>query len=100
VVKGERQLLTPHEIKVALAAKTWHTLVVEHRGEDIRVFVGEKSVFEGKDRTYAEAGRIGVWVKADSLTHFDDLTAEELRSGLVVTRPRASPGSASVRRVY
>jgi hypothetical protein len=79
VVKGERQLLTPHEIKVALAAKTWHTLVVEHRGEDIRVFVGGKSVFEGKDRTYAEAGRIGVWVKADSLTHFDDLTAEELR---------------------
>jgi hypothetical protein len=79
VVKGERQLLMPHETKVALAAKTWHTLVVEHRGEDIRVFVGGKSVFEGKDRTYAEAGRIGVWVKADSLTHFDDLTAEELR---------------------
>jgi hypothetical protein len=79
VVKGERQLLTPHEIKVALATKTWHTLVVEHRGEDIRVSVGGKSVFRGRDSTYTEAGLIGVWVKADSLTHFDDLTAEELR---------------------
>lgn len=79
VVNGERQLMTPHEIKVTLAAKSWHTLTVEHRGEDIKVFMGKKRVFEGKDRTYTEAGRIGVWIKADSLTYFDDLTAEELK---------------------
>jgi hypothetical protein len=77
VVKGERQLMTPREIKIALAAKTWHTLTVEHRGEDIKVFVGKKKVFEGKDKTYPE-GMIGVWTKADSLTYFDDLSAEKL----------------------
>ena len=79
VVSGERQLLTPHEIKIALTAQDWHTLTVEHRGEDIKVSVGKQRVFEGKDRTYTEAGRIGVWIKADSLTYFDDLTAEELK---------------------
>ena len=79
VVKGERELMPPREIKIQLAANTWHTLTVEHRGEDIKVFVAKEKVFEGKDKTYSDAGRIGLWIKADSLTYFDDLTAEELK---------------------
>ena len=79
VINGERQLMTPSEIKIKLAAKLWHTLAVEHRGEDIKVFVDKKKVFEGKDKTYIDRGKIGVWIKADSLTYFDDLTAEELK---------------------
>jgi hypothetical protein len=78
VVNGERQLMTPREINIALAPKAWHTLTVEHRGDDIKVFVGKEMVFEGKDKTYTDAGRIGVWIKADSLTYFDDLSVEEL----------------------
>ena len=79
VVSGERQLMTPSEIKITLAAKHWHTLAVEHRGEDIKVFVDRQKVFEGKDKTYTEGGKFGVWIKADSLTYFDDLTVEELK---------------------
>lgn len=79
VVKGERELMTPREIKITLAAKTWHTLTVEHRGDDIKVFVGKERVFGGRDKTYGEAGRIGVWIKADSLTYFDDLAVEEFK---------------------
>ena len=79
VMSGERQLMTPREIKITLTPQTWHTLTVEHRGEDIKVFVGSRSVFESRDKTYREAGKIGVWIKADSLTYFDDLTAEELK---------------------
>lgn len=79
VVKGERQLMTPSEIKITLPAKTWHTLTVEHRGEDIKVFVGKQKVFEGKDKVYADAGRTGLWIKADSLTYFDDLKVEALK---------------------
>ena len=41
--------------------------------------MGKEKVFEGKDKTYSDAGRIGLWIKADSLTYFDDLTAEELK---------------------
>jgi hypothetical protein len=78
VVNGERELMPQREIKITLAPKTWHTLTVEHRGESIKVLVGKETVFEGKDKTYSDAGRIGLWIKADSLTYFDDLTAEEL----------------------
>ena len=79
VVNGERQLLTPSEIKTTLAPNQWHTLTVEHRGDDIKVLVGGKTVFTGSDKTYAKDGKIGVWTKADSMTYFDDLTVEDLR---------------------
>ena len=68
VINGERQLLTPSEIKTTLAEKQWHTLTVEHRGDDIKVLVDGKRVFAGSDKTYADAGKIGVWIKADSMT--------------------------------
>jgi hypothetical protein len=79
VVKGERELLPKHEIKISVPAKTWQTFTVEHRGADIKVFIGKQKVFEGKDSTYRDPGKIGVWIKADSLTYFDDLTAEHLK---------------------
>jgi hypothetical protein len=28
------------------------------------------------DDTFPDAGKVGVWTKADSVTHFDDLRAE------------------------
>jgi len=31
-----------------------------------------------KDDTFADAGKVGVWTKADSIIYFDDLTAEAL----------------------
>jgi len=30
---------------------------------------------EAKDDTFKEAGKIGLWTKADSVTYFDDLKA-------------------------
>ena len=79
VMNGERQLLPPHEIPINLAADTWHTLTVEHRGEDMQVFVGKERIFVGKDDAYPAPGKVGLWIKADSMTYFDDLTAEILR---------------------
>lgn len=79
VVNGERQLLTPSEIKTTLAPKQWHTLIVEHRGDAIKVLVDGKTVYTGNDKTYAKEGKFGVWTKADSMTYFDDLKIEELK---------------------
>jgi hypothetical protein len=36
-------------------------------------------LFTAADRTFAKAGRVGGWTKADSLTHFDAFEAEALR---------------------
>jgi hypothetical protein len=33
-------------------------------------------LFEADDQTFADVGKAGVWTKADSVTHFDDVTIE------------------------
>jgi hypothetical protein len=35
-----------------------------------------KKLFEVEDDTFTEAGRIGLWTKADSVTRFDDFRFE------------------------
>ncbi len=52
----------------------WHTLAIEMRGDAIRVYFNGAKVMEAKDTTFTEAGKVGVWTKADSVTYFDDLT--------------------------
>ena len=61
-----------------VATKTWHHLSVEARGDRFIVSFDDKQVMDAKDATFSEAGKIGVWTKADSVTQFDDLSASAL----------------------
>jgi hypothetical protein len=53
----------------------WHTLAVEVVGDHFVVSFDGKQVIDARDGTFADAGKFGVWTKADSVTYFDDLTA-------------------------
>ena len=37
------------------------------------LFFDGKSLFTADDETFKDAGKIGLWTKADSVTYFDDL---------------------------
>jgi hypothetical protein len=52
----------------------WHTLRVTMVGERIECYYDSKKYLEVSDSTFKEAGKIGLWTKADAQTHFDDLT--------------------------
>ena len=52
----------------------WSTLRVVANGSLFEVFFEGAKLFEVEDKTFAQAGSVGVWTKADSVTHFDDLT--------------------------
>jgi hypothetical protein len=73
VVAGRRQQFagTDH----AVARDQWHTLGWEIRGAHHKVFFNGKLLFEADDSTFPKPGPVGVWTKADSVTHFDDLAA-------------------------
>ncbi len=52
----------------------WHTLRVDFQGDHFTVtFDGEK-VIDATDGSFANAGKVGVWTKADSVTLFDDFS--------------------------
>ena len=38
------------------------------------VYFDGSKLYDVEDPTFTRAGRVGLWTKADSVTHFDDLT--------------------------
>jgi hypothetical protein len=64
-------------VNVPVAATQWHTLRVEFAGSRFRVGFNSKPLFEVEDATFGDAGTIGLWTKADSVTVFDAVTYEE-----------------------
>lgn len=56
--------------QMTVAANQWHTLRVDFQGSHFTVtFNGQKAI-EWDDETFKDAGKVGVWTKADSVTEF------------------------------
>jgi len=72
VEKGRRIQLQSTDIK---HSDGWHLLRVTMEGDRIQCYYDGKIYLDVQDSTFQEAGRIGLWTKADAQTHFDDLTA-------------------------
>jgi hypothetical protein len=73
VVKGDRRQFAGWNGKVATGK--WHELAVEAQGDHFQVFFNGQKVIDAHDKTFSDAGKFGVWTKADSVIQFDDLTA-------------------------
>jgi hypothetical protein len=52
----------------------WNSLRVLFNGSSFAVFLNQERLFEADDRTFAQAGKAGLWTKADSVTYFDEFT--------------------------
>jgi hypothetical protein len=57
-----------------VATAQWHTLRLEFSGRRFKVIFNGKHLFDVEDGTFSEAGNVGVWTKADSVTLFDDFS--------------------------
>jgi hypothetical protein len=80
---------------VKVAKNTWHTLKVEATGNHFVVTYDGNKVLDAKDETFKQAGKVGLWTKADSVIEFDDLTVELNPSARRVTGElRERTGSA------
>jgi hypothetical protein len=66
-------------VKTPVPANQWHTLRVEFEGSRFNVTFNGKPLFAVEDATFSEAGMVGLWTKADSVTIFDGLTYGERR---------------------
>jgi hypothetical protein len=64
-------------VKVSVPPGQWHVLRVEFAGTRFKVIFNGKALFEVDDATFKNAGMIGLWTKADSVTEFDDLSFGE-----------------------
>jgi hypothetical protein len=74
-VKGKRASFKNVDEKVAPGQ--WHTLRVEFENDKFTVIFDGKKVIEASDDSFKDAGKVGVWTKADSVTLFDDFSYGE-----------------------
>ncbi len=64
---------------VKVPANTWHSLRIDFKGSRFSVSFNGKQLFEVEDSTFGEAGKVGLWTKADSVTLFDEVTYGETK---------------------
>lgn len=78
VADGKRiQLATAEDVKAG--AGTWHLLKVRQVGPRTECYLDGKKLLEATDSTFPQAGKVGLWTKADAQTYFSDFKVQELR---------------------
>jgi hypothetical protein len=61
-------------VKREVPSGRWSTLRVLFKDNLFTVFFNGERLFDTEDQTFSEAGKVGLWTKADSLTYFADFT--------------------------
>jgi hypothetical protein len=76
VVNGRRSQFAGADAKVP--SGKWQDLRLVVRGSRFEAFLDGRSLYSATDTAIAAAGRVALWTKADSVTHFDDLRLQTL----------------------
>src|SRR5437879_5688867 len=61
-------------INTKVTSGVWHALRVGFHGNPFAVIFDGNKVIDATDESFANAGKVGVWTKADSVTEFDNCT--------------------------
>ena len=62
-------------VSIAVPADVWHHLRIDFKADRFRVSFNGEHLFEVQDSTFIDAGTVGLWTKADSVTLFDQVTS-------------------------
>jgi len=76
VKDGRRKRLGTADVQLDPAQ--WHEVRIVMRGSKIEAYLDGKRLIKLRDGTFSEAGKIGLWTKADARTAFDDFVAVNL----------------------
>lgn len=76
VVNGKRHQFAGADVPIP--KDRWQLLTLRIQGNRLSVGLDGKTLFHASDDTFPDAGRVGLWTKADSVTHFDALTVTPL----------------------
>lgn len=74
-------------------ANRWYALRVRMVGPKIECYVDGKKLLDVEDRTFTEAGKIGLWTKADAATMFDDLAVKAVIDAKPASKPATGRGN-------
>lgn len=76
VIKGIRQEIAGADTKVTSGA--WHSLTIRAEADRFTILYDGQTLFTATDKTFPDAGKVALWTKADSVTHFDRIAIRQL----------------------
>jgi hypothetical protein len=74
VKNGKRRQIASANIKAD--PKKWHEIEIKHIGDKIIAEFDDKKVIEVENAIFPQAGKVGLWTKADASSKFDDFKVE------------------------
>lgn len=77
VKNGRRHMI--RSARLYADSSKWHEIKVIQRDNDIKCYFDGKLKLHTTNSTFTEAGKIGLWSKADANTKFDNLETEEVK---------------------
>jgi hypothetical protein len=66
-------------VAVPVPANTWHSLRIDFKAARFSASFNGNQLFEVEDSTFTDAGKVGLWTKADSVTLFDQMAYGETK---------------------
>ncbi|RLD89089.1 MAG: hypothetical protein DRJ02_02395 [Bacteroidetes bacterium] len=57
----------------------WNTLKLTVKDDLFTVYLNGEELFQVKDQTFKNAGKIGLWTKADAVSYFDDFQVASMK---------------------
>ena len=76
VIAGKRQMIAGVDANVS--SRAWHTLGIAARDDRFIILFDGRELFGATDATLRDAGRVGLWTKADSVTRFESIHIKSL----------------------
>jgi hypothetical protein len=68
---------SPAMVKHDIRPGQWYVAKVVYRGPNVRVFVGNRLLFDATDDTLLAPGKTGLWTRGDTVTAFDDFRVDK-----------------------
>ena len=78
VLDGNRKILKSIDIDVMTGQ--WYIVKIIMKGNNIECYLNGELQLSTTDNTFTNAGKIGLWTKADAVTYFDDLQITAINS--------------------
>jgi len=76
-VNGKRSKI--EEVSTPVSKGEWHKLRFEAKGPHLTITFDGRIVIDRDDGTFSNAGKVGYWTKADSVTEFGNLKITPIR---------------------
>ncbi|MCH5374102.1 MAG: DUF1080 domain-containing protein, partial [Planctomycetes bacterium] len=94
VVGGKRTQLGSADIRIP--AGEWHDIRIQHKENQIQCYLDGKRYLDVTDDTFDDAGKVGLWTKADAQTSFAGfrVTSADDAQAHTDLLPRAPAGKA------